>query len=75
MAIITLDIPIQNKKHILEYRSILSEISKKYSLQKLKEIKEKEFYINMLDWVFSENENFEEIKRNNWKLDFSELLK
>jgi len=71
MTTITLDVPTKNAK---EYKKVFSSFARNYSIHKLKEIKEKEFYLKMLDWVFSDEENYKEIKKKNWKLDFSELL-
>ena len=46
-----------------------------YDIETLKKIADKQSYLNMLDWVFSEQNNFKEIEKKDWKLDFSELLK
>jgi len=48
---------------------------KMYDIDTLKKIAEKQFYLDMLEWVFSEEEDFMEIEKKDWKLDFSELLK
>jgi hypothetical protein len=31
--------------------------------------------MKMLDWIFNNEEKFEELKIKDWKLDFSDLLK
>ena len=74
MTTITLETPIKIEQ-VSEYKQIFSYFISEYSLEELKKIKEKKFYMKMLDWVFDNEENFEEIKRKNWKLDFSDLLK
>ena len=74
MTTITLETPVKIEQ-VSEYKQIFSYFISEYSLEELKKIKEKKFYMKMLDWVFDNEENFEEIKRKNWKLDFSDLLK
>ena len=74
MATIILETPIKTSQ-ITEYKQIFSYFINEYSLEELKKIKEKKFYMKMLDWVFNNEENFEELKIKNWKLDFSDLLK
>ncbi|MBT3727119.1 hypothetical protein HOG21_05580 [bacterium] len=46
MTTITLDVPTKNAK---EYKKVFSSFARNYSIHKLKEIKEKEFYLKMLD--------------------------
>ena len=74
MTTITLETPVKIEQ-VSEYKQIFSYFISEYSLEELKKIKEKKFYMKMLDWVFDNEENFEVIKRKNWKLDFSDLLK
>lgn len=74
MTTITLETPIKNNQ-VAEYKQIFSYFINEYSLDELKKIKEKKFYMKMLDWAFNNEEKFEELKIKNWKLDFSDLLK
>jgi hypothetical protein len=46
MTTITLDVPTKNA---VEYKKVFSSFARDYSIEKLKEIKEKEFYLKMLD--------------------------
>ena len=74
MTTITLESPIKITQ-IAEYKQIFSYFLTEYSLEELKKIKEKKFYMKMLDWVFNNEEKFEELKIKDWKIDFSDLLK
>ena len=66
MTTIILESPIKINQ-VSEYKQIFSYFLTEYSLDELKKIKEKKFYMKMLDWVFSNEEKFEEIKIKNWK--------
>lgn len=74
METITLQTSIKSTQ-VAEYKQVLSYFISEYSLSELKKIKEKKFYMKMLDWVFNNEEKFDELKIKNWKIDFSDLLK
>ncbi len=72
MSTITIEVP---NKYKIEYEQVFVNLIKRYHISKLKEISEKEFYIDMLDWIFSEDPDFKVLEKKNGKFDFSTLLK